>query len=100
MKYPYLHHIKHRFKEKFKSVQSCVNNDFTYLRDIDVMEISNIAFTTEGYMTRKGTKNTIKKIIFYNGISMWTVIDPNRNILITVYPVNKTEIKKLYKLTK
>jgi hypothetical protein len=100
MKPPYTKHIKRRFTEKFKDVRACVSNDLTFLRDIDVIEISNIALNTDGYLARKGNKNTIKKVIFFNGISMWTVIDPNKNIVKTIYPVSKRDIKLLYKITK
>lgn len=97
---PYTKHIKRRFTEKFKDIHVCISNELTYLRDIDVMEISNLALNTEGYLSRKGNKNTIKKVIFFNGVSMWTVIDPNKQIVKTIYPVKKKEIKLLYKITK
>lgn len=97
---PYNRHIKQRFTERFQTLNVCISNELTHLRDIDVKEISEIALNTDGYLARKGKKNTIKKVIFFNGLSMWTVIDPKKKILKTIYPISKKELKILYKITK
>ena len=99
MDIPYKRHIKRRFREKFQNINT-LNNDTKYLRTIDVEEISNLALNTEGYLASKGTNNTLKKVIIFNGISMWAIIDPTANVLKTIYPVSLEQLKQLYKLTK
>lgn len=90
-------HIKKRFRERFKNAKSWYGEEVTFLRKIDVLEISEIALSPKGYLEHKVKNKGTKKVIFFNGICMWCIVKDNT--LKTIYPVSKDELKKLYKLT-
>jgi len=96
----YYNHIQQRFKEKFAKLNACKSKDLTELTDYNIKEITNIALTTNGYLVKPGSKKTIKKVIFYNGVAMWCVIDPKKELIKTIYPISEKQNKILLKLTK
>jgi len=86
-------HTLKRFEEKFPGRSPLKNEDYVKLCNIcQKEEEENVLFK------QTSRHKTYKMIVLYKNIQLWCVFSKKRNVILTVYPTRKKDIKKIKSL--
>ena len=95
----YFKHTQKRFFERFKNSWSFKKSGMIDLTIEDYHKMCEICKDDSKVLLQENLKKRgCRKLIYYNGISMWCVISHKSKIIKTVYPV-KNKFRKIVQNT-